>query len=96
MTRTPDHSHLAALLACVQLGLRHEIAQHLAGQPRAQHFDGDKTTGGGGSDPTATAADAATTVEKIVASLVADSRTSDALVTLEAAIVDEVSPCTVL
>ena len=56
MTRTPDHSHLAALLACVQLGLRHEIAQHLAGQPRAQHFDGDKTTGGGGSDPTATAA----------------------------------------
>lgn len=56
MTRTPDHTHLAALLACVQLGLRHEIAQHLAGQPRAQHFDGDKTTGGGGSDPTATAA----------------------------------------
>ena len=55
MTRTPDHTHLAALLACVQLGLRHEIAQHLAGQPRAQHFDGDKTTGGGGSDPTATA-----------------------------------------
>lgn len=56
MTRTPDHTHLAALLACVQLGLRNEIAQHLAGQPRAQHFDGDKTTGGGGSDPTATAA----------------------------------------
>jgi hypothetical protein len=56
VTRTPDHTHLAALLACVQLGLRHEIAQHLAGQPRAQHFDGDKTTGGGGSDPTATAA----------------------------------------
>ena len=56
MTRTPDHTHLAALLACVQLGLRHEIAQHLAGQPNAQHFDGDKTTGGGGSDPTATAA----------------------------------------
>ena len=56
MTRTPDHTHLAALLACVQLGLRQEIAQHLAGQPRAQHFDGDKTTGGGGSDPTATAA----------------------------------------
>lgn len=56
MTRTPDHSHLAALLACVQLGLRNEIAQHLAGQPKAQHFDGDKTTGGGGSDPTATAA----------------------------------------
>ena len=56
MTRTPDHTHLAALLACVQLGLRHEIAQHLNGQPRAQHFDGDKTTGGGGSDPTATAA----------------------------------------
>ena len=56
MTRTPDHTHLAALLACVQLGLRHEIAQHLAGQPKAQHFDGDKTTGGGGSDPTATAA----------------------------------------
>jgi len=56
VTRTPDHTLLAALLACVQLGLRHEIAQHLAGQPRAQHFDGDKTTGGGGSDPTATAA----------------------------------------
>ena len=56
MTRTPDHTHLAALLACVQLGLRHEIAQHLNGHPRAQHFDGDKTTGGGGSDPTATAA----------------------------------------
>jgi len=56
VTRTPDHTHLAALLACVQLGLRNEIAQHLAGQPRAQHFDGDKTTGGGGSDPTATAA----------------------------------------
>lgn len=56
MTRTPDHSHLAALLACVQLGLRQEIANQLAGHPRAQHFDGDKTTGGGGSDPTATAA----------------------------------------
>jgi len=56
VTRTPDHTHLAALLACVQLGLRHEIAQHLNGHPRAQHFDGDKTTGGGGSDPTATAA----------------------------------------
>ena len=56
MTRTPDHTHLAALLACVQLGLRHEIAQHLAGQPRAQAYDSDKTSGTTGSDPTATAA----------------------------------------
>lgn len=56
MTRTPDHTHLAALLAYVQLGLRNEIAQHLAGQPKAQHFDGDRTSGGGGGDPTANAA----------------------------------------
>ena len=56
MTRTPDHTHLAALLACVQLGLRQEITDHLAGQSRAQAYDSDKTTGGGGSDPTATAA----------------------------------------
>ena len=56
MTRTPDHRHLAALLAAVQLGLRDTIAEHLAGQPRAQAYDSDKTTGGGGSDPTATAA----------------------------------------
>lgn len=56
MTRTPDHTHLAALLACVQLGLRQEIANQLAGHPRAQAYDSDKTTGGGGSDPTATAA----------------------------------------
>lgn len=56
MTRTPDHTHLAALLACVQLGLRQEITNQLAGQPRAQAYDSDKTSGGGGSDPTATAA----------------------------------------
>lgn len=56
MTRTPDHRHLAALLAAVQLGLRDTIAEHLAGQPRAQAYDTDKTTGTSGSDPTATAA----------------------------------------
>ncbi len=85
MTRTPDHSHLAALLACVQLGLRQEIAQHLAGQPRAQHFDGDKTTGGGGSDPTATAA---TTPDKARSDLEAHDAAVDrayrALLTLAA------------
>lgn len=56
MTRTPDTNHLAALLALVQYNLRQTIVEHLAGQPKAQAYDTDKTTGGGGSDPTCTAA----------------------------------------
>jgi len=56
MTRTPDHTHLEALLAVVAHNLRAEIANHLAGHPRAQAYDTDRTTGGQGSDPTATAA----------------------------------------
>ena len=56
MTRTPDHTHLEALLAVVAHNLRAEIANHLAGHPRAQAYDTDRTTGGQGSDPTSTAA----------------------------------------
>lgn len=56
VTRTPDHNHLAALLAIIQHNLRQEILQRLAGQPKAQAYDTDKTTGSHGSDPTATAA----------------------------------------
>lgn len=56
MTRTPDVNHLAALIACVQVGLRNEIINQLRSHPKAQHFDADKTSGGGGSDPTANTA----------------------------------------
>lgn len=56
MTRTPDIDRIAALIACVQLGLRNEIINQLRSHPKAQHFDADKTSGGGGSDPTANTA----------------------------------------
>jgi hypothetical protein len=56
VTRTPDPDRLAVLLALVANNLRHEIAQHLAAHPRAAAYDSDRTTGGGGTDPTVTAA----------------------------------------
>ncbi len=56
MTRTPDHRHLAALIAIVAVGLRDEIVTHLAAQPRAQATDGDGATTSGHTDPTATTA----------------------------------------
>lgn len=56
MTRTPDIDRIAALIAAIQIGLRNEIINQLRSHPKAQHFDADKTTGGGGSDPTANTA----------------------------------------
>lgn len=53
---TPDIERLRILLTLVQHGLRTQIAEHLAGHPKAQACDSDRTTGGGGSDPTVTAA----------------------------------------
>lgn len=53
---TPDPERLRTLLALVAIGLRHEIANHLAAHPRAASYDSDRTTGGAGSDPTPTAA----------------------------------------
>ena len=53
---TPDPERLRTLLARVAIGLRHEIANHLAAHPRAASYDSDRTTGGGGSDPTVSAA----------------------------------------
>ena len=52
----PSYAQAMALLNTIQPNLRAAIADQLAGQPRAQAYDTDKTTGGGGSDPTATAA----------------------------------------
>lgn len=56
MSRTPDIDRLRVLLALVAIGLRDEIHNHLAAHPRGTAYDGDRTTGGGGSDPTPTAA----------------------------------------
>ena len=52
----PSLAQIRALLDSVQPDIANAIIDRLNGHPRAQHFDGDKTTGGGGSDPTATAA----------------------------------------
>ena len=52
----PTYAQAMALLNTVQPNLRQAITDQLAGHPRAQAYDTDKTTGGGGSDPTATAA----------------------------------------
>ncbi len=52
----PTYAQAMALLNTIQPNLRQAITDQLNGHPRAQAYDTDKTTGGGGSDPTATAA----------------------------------------
>lgn len=52
----PTYAQAMALLNTVQPHLLDAIRDQLAGQPRAQAYDTDKTSGGSGSDPTATAA----------------------------------------
>lgn len=56
MKRTPDRDLLATLIALVTIQLRTEIVDHLAGHPKAQHFDDDRTTTSATSDPTGTTA----------------------------------------
>ena len=52
----PSLHQIRALLDSIQPDIHRAIADQLAGHPKAQAYDTDKTTGSHGSDPTATAA----------------------------------------
>lgn len=52
----PSLAQIRALLDSIQPDIHRAIADQLAGHPRAQAYDTDKTTGSHGSDPTVTAA----------------------------------------
>lgn len=52
----PSLQQIRALLDSIQPDIHRAIADQLAGHPKAQAYDTDKTSGSHGSDPTATAA----------------------------------------